>query len=932
MRFPGPLRRWAVLLATAACAGLLASCGGGGGGGGDGANSVRRVTATWAAAPLSYQGIEGYPHEIETAVTLEVNTPDALYVVLEERNGVVVDGRIQPAGNTLGITVVIDPALAPGVHDTELILHVCEDEACTRELAGSPSRRSLRFEVKPQIKIQAPAEMRRVGREAAPSQSLAMTFTPEMGTPQLSTTGALQAFNITLQGDRINVTTRQLPAGTYVAQVELRGSADPLYRAAVELRYVVEPPPGGELPLSVSPPFFNLTMPQGATATHRFRVQRPTWTDVLDPPVLSRTTVVKSVRDLGNDEFEFTVDTRDVPPTTPFFGSDVTGISVRAGPDGGDVGVTVVVTIDPPVQLGNPALSWFLTASSTLADLRQSTSVLDPEGATRRWTVTSNQPWMKVLRNTGLTGADDLLLEVDPSIAALPGRVFDATLTFTVDKPGTQPFAVTVPVSNRIPRFDMASPGTVLGTTARVRIHGNVENAGEIQPPTGLLQVQGATLQAVSLETDTRFVGFVGVLAVDLSNVVAGQPIIIRTTSVIAPTQVVVQAAAVPRVPAGYAALPFDSYRPASFALGRSQLVFAGSRAVWRWPLSASWGAPQSAALFGLNDATIAPDESVIFATAGPRTALALDPTSLAVLRQADFPNADPVFQLPSDRFDTAVPAGAAALRFASDGRAVASVMPGAGFEGTYGSGVAQVAGCVPAAFDSFRADIALGPCLVETGLPYPNSPGTVGVALARSTHGDAIAATYSTGVSKVFRGITTQYVAGPSLPAGRVIKAVSDAADWMIRDDGLLLSTTSSLTMNLRQAVPAGHTAGGFALTGAGRFALVYGYRVAAEAGGLRARDAALYIVDLRAGIAALQAPPSVAAVVPLTDAVGCTATLVAGELCEHGANVTVAPGDASAFVLGPRGVAAVALAEPVAAARSPERARGSFLRRLSP
>jgi hypothetical protein len=90
--------------------------------------------------------------------------------------------------------------------------------------------------------------------------------------------------------------------------------------------------------------------------------------------------------------------------------------------------------------------------------------------------------------------------------------------------------------------------------------------------------------------------------------------------------------------------------------------------------------------------------------------------------------------------------------------------------------------------------------------------------------------------------------------------------------------------------------------------------------------------MVDLRAGIAALQAPPSVAAVVPLTDAVGCTATLVAGELCEHGANVTVAPGDASAFVLGPRGVAAVSLAEPVAAARSLERARGSFLRRLSP
>jgi hypothetical protein len=47
----------------------------------------------------------------------------------------------------------------------------------------------------------------------------------------------------------------------------------------------------------------------------------------------------------------------------------------------------------------------------------------------------------------------------------------------------------------------------------------------------------------------------------------------------------------------------------------------------------------------------------------------------------------------------------------------------------------------------------------------------------------------------------------------------------------------------------------------------------------------------------------------------VGCTSTTLAtGETCQHTASITLAPGSDSAFVLGPRGVAAVALPAGVA------------------
>jgi hypothetical protein len=145
----------------------------------------------------------------------------------------------------------------------------------------------------------------------------------------------------------------------------------------------------------------------------------------------------------------------------------------------------------------------------------------------------------------------------------------------------------------------------------------------------------------------------------------------------------------------------------------------------------------------------------------------------------------------------------------------------------------------------------------------------------------------------------------------------VTLARDGTLRD-GLIVRTLAS-------RVPATHVPGGYGLTPDGRFALIYGYRVDVEAGMERARDATLWVVSLAGSPDDPFETAPLVATLSLADAVGCTAALAAGETCRHHAHVAVVEGARSAFVLGQRGLAAVALPEAVMASvlRAPAAAR---------
>lgn len=894
-------RRIVLVLVT----GLMTACGGGGGGGG-GQDDTTPVSMTFEPQTLSVTSIEGFEAEARFVASFDPGGRSSLFLGVAEPERLVVDGEVSVGGNSLYATLRLSSDLKPGVHTSDVYVMACADVQCTSELPGSPFLLPLRYEVLEQIKVQPPQPMYRVGRDPAPVQSLAAVLPARAGTISVDVQGHRDAFAVEIQGDRLVVQTRQLPAGVYTARVELAGSADERYRAGVDLHYEVAPPPGGERPLEVVPSQFDLRLAQGTQSTYRFKVERPTWTDALDPVQLVRADsgVVRDLRSLGNDEYEFTVDTANLAPGAPPNSGQsgyFAGYLVSAGDHGGAASVSISVYVDAPLRLGSPDLSLLVSATTTAAGLERSTMVDAIDGAAVRWTARSDQPWLQVLRDAGTTGIDALSYRIDASVLAREGVDHEARLTLALERPGTLPVEVPVVVRNFVPRFDMTSPGVLVGGRAKVYLHGQVRRESELLRA-GVLSVSGATLQSVAIEEDSRFIGSVPLLAVTLGDIIPGQAVTIGTASTLRPTSVTLPSVGALRVPLGHAVLPLGTYRPPSFAPNGRALVFAGNDAVWRWPLGdAAWGAPERQDVAGVIDAAFAPDESGVFATV-PGAVLALDPVTLATRRRGPLP-ADSI-----EAFDTTVSPFAGAFAYAADGRALASVVPARNFTG---HGVAWLAGCPGTG--EFAADVSRGPCFGDPGSPYlqDSSVAPNGASIARSESGATLALSHPSGLTLAYRGIVAQRQELARLPAGRSVVGLDNGGKVLVRDDGLLLRSGTSVA-RLPTLLPPGLVAGGYAVTGGGERVAVYAYRIADEATGPRARDAQVLLFSVPA---ALNARPALLATIALPDAVGCTAPLAASETCEHPAALRVAPGNASLFVVGPRGVAAVPLPAPGAA-----------------
>jgi hypothetical protein len=154
-------------------------------------------------------------------------------------------------------------------------------------------------------------------------------------------------------------------------------------------------------------------------------------------------------------------------------------------------------------------------------------------------------------------------------------------------------------------------------------------------------------------------------------------------------------------------------------------------------------------------------------------------------------------------------------------------------------------------------------------------------------------------------------WVDAGSLQAGQQLAAVSDDGAILLRTDGVLQMWGNITTPSLSTLLPATHVAGGYGLTPDGHYALIYGYRISNERQGDRARDAAVWVVDLRGMFIIAPNGARIAGMINLADALGCTGALSTGETCRHTASVTSDASGGTAFVLGPRGVAAVSLSQ---------------------
>jgi len=724
---------------------------------------------------------------------------------------------------------------------------------------------------------------------------LPVTVPPAAGTVQMALSGRTDAISMTFNGASIGIMPAQVRAGQYVVQATLQGSADPRYVQTVTVTYTVNPPAGGEHALSVNPAFLIFSLPQGTTATQLLVATPPTWTSAWDPPQLTNVDAMLSLGALATDQYQLSVNTFNA-----MAGLHTGSVLFSAGPAGGTQSVPIDVYVASTFYPVAGSFAVPLNAASTAADLQLSSQIVTVDGVQNHWTASTNAPWLTVLQASGVTGVNPLNLRIDPTVGGATDWNLGATVNLAIDRPGTLPVALPVSVFNYLPQLQRSN-AVLVGNAGRIYVQGALNGTYDQLLSSGALHVAGANLLSAHYVTDTRFVGdMVTGVAVDVSGAVAGQPITINAVTPLASSQVTIAVKAPVQVPQGYLSLPYGNHRPSAYASGMDAFYFSGPDTIYRWAQAGGAWTLSQATVPGVIGVALRPDEKGLYAIVGA-TVEGLDPvnlTPLATGQLRDFTGQ------PTLQFDGAGPAGTASFVYASDGRAIASVTVLPGIQ-MAGYGAYWITSPSPT---RVLADLTSAPTIGDPGQPWSNAQA--GVSLARSPSGHTIAGTDPVGGAvELYQPSLAYWSPAGQVPAGLYIVAVSDDGQRMVRSDGQVLGAGADLG-NLSSVVPFTHSAGGYGLTQDGRYGVVYGYQIVIENAAQRARSPTLWVVDLSQVPTTPLASAPIVATIALADAVGCTTTpLATGETCTHNASVTLSPGSGSAFVLGPRGLAAVSL-----------------------
>lgn len=903
---------------------VLAACGGGGGGG----EIVVPLSptpppppaATFSASfsPPSIQAstIAGYVDAEPYTAVLSYDGKTDIYLAGDADKNIVwsVSGNV--GGNALTGTITFRSDLAPGTYTTQYQVHACLDQACSSEVQGSPASVPVTLVVKPNIEVQQnQLNLTRTGADPAPTATDPVTIPAEAGTVTMTAQGPASVFTASFDGQAIHVATNQVRAGTYSLQLALQGSSDPRYTRTVSVGYTVNPPPGGEQVLAMTPTSANLVVTEGGSQSLPFTVTAPTWTSSPVTVTLKDSTGMLRLADLGSNAYRVDLDASSALPG--MYSADVLA---SAGATGGQVRSRISWLVSSSFYAtGN--FNTVLDATSQPSALQLSGSVVTVDGVQSTWLASSMSNWFQVAPDSGTTGVDPLQVLIDPAFGGADDPGYAGSLSLTIDRAGASPQSVSVSVYNNIPEL-ARSVAVLSGTAGRVYVDGFIPSIASQLLASGSLHVTGATLAGASYRDDRRFVGTVSLLALDLTGATPGTPITVSVETPLASSQVTIAVEAPVQVAPDFASLPYGAYRPGVYAAGLDAFYFSAPGSVYRW---AATGAQRSLAQAGVDGVTglaLRQDEQQLYVVAGS-SLLRLDPATL-VQTAASPPLTDGSGRA-GPQFDANVAANLSTVVFASDGRAIASTLPAAGSPDLRG------AYWIHSASTSRRlADLSTAPRIADPGEGnWASGASDSGVGLASSPSHHVIVGTDAAGDVSVYQASLARWNPGPRLPAGTTIVAVDDLAARMVRSDGIVLDAGAP-SGNLSSVVPLTYQAGGYGLTQDGRYGLVYGYQTNPANGAQPASHGTLWVVDLS------QSPLSTGAIVDtiaLASPVGCTAAMLAdGETCLHQAAIVVAPGSASAFVLGPRGVAAVALPAGVQVTGAAAGARAQALARTAP
>lgn len=899
---------------------LLSACGGGGGGGDGGSDSkaasavqadpsLTSATMSFSAAALEVTAIEGDQAQVNFSASVSYQGSSPFWVYFNEEGSLIATGDISPMGQGFYGQLRLVDNLAPGTYTSELVGHLCEDDQCAKELPNGRARLPLRYTVKPNIHAPSELTLRRQGRDAAPAQTLDVEVPADAGQVTASlVTDTADAMSVSFDGTRLTVQTKEVRAGTYKGTVVLQGAADVRYRKAVNVTYTVDPPAGGEVALSVDQNAWSLNLHQGDTFTKRIKITRPSWTTGWTAPTWTAPSPMFQLKDLGNDEYEIVASAVGLAK-----GAYSAALRFNAGPTGGDVHVSLFAVVDAAFVVGKQGRYVVINVdeSSDETALTASVPVTTSDGIAAGWRAVSKSPWIKFVQNSGTTGVDPIRVQVDkaylPQLLGLQEGAFEVS----INRPGTDVQLMSVQFGNGIQILKDVGSASLVGSKGRVYVAGNFYEYTDWSKllAEGRLRVTGAVVDKVSMVHDTRLLDADARLVLDLSSAQVGQPVDISLHSAFMNSQVRVNVVAAKALPVGYVALPYGHYRPAQYIPALQRLYWAGEGQVFAfshgdtmWQLS-QVAVPQSV------DLAISSDEKSLYVVAG-RDVLAYDPLSLLFLRRNGYALPYGGTESDADAFDAQVPDWGRALVTMADGRSFASLVNHR-YAVSGNRGVAWITGGAEL-HPHYIADLTDSPHSGEPGTRTRSMEGHhSGSAIVRSAGGRTLVAVDPDGVAWSYSADEhAGWTNMGTLPVGVGLAAVNDAGTLVLRSDGRLQSAIGQPGSSLAAKLPPTYVAGGYGLTGDGRFALIYGYRLEDQAdGGQRARDASVWAVDLRGLAVGQWDAATVLGRMVLPNAVGCTTAPEAGERCIHQAAVTVDPAGLNIFVTGPRGVVAMAL-----------------------
>ena len=898
--------------------GAMAACGGGGGG--DGGKPV--VPPTPERATLLTPTVDVTTVARNTATGLlsfrvdHATVGESLYIGMEGGRDVISGFQADPEFQDVeNVSISVRDDLPAGTHATTLSLHVCKDQACAQEITGSPMSIQLRAEVLPNIEVVSSVDLARTGTDPAPSAAIPVAIPAAAGAVYLSVNESSPGVSMLLVGDTLQVTTQQLQAGTYETAGRLTSPVDARYAADVVVHYVVNPPPGGEHGMSLTPASQWLPLEQGQVKTVDYAVIRPTWTDAYTPLALQPgCDAMFSLTDLGGDTYRLTASAVDVAAGT-FHSCELV---VQAGNTGAAASVNSSVGVAFSVG-GNYGFN--IGRDTTAQQLVNTLPVTMTDGSAVTWSASTSTPWLHLAHTSGTTGVDAVQVTLDTTNLAslLPGA--DGHVVVSVDRANVPSQDVGVALGFLGPYLTDVWPGAIEGSSGRLYVGGYF---GYGAATDGTLQVSGARVVHQQLVTDNYFVGTIPVLQVDVDQAVPGQPITASMVSPYLTTQASVPVVAAPGWAAGFAPLPYGLRKPPSFSPANAALYFAGQDTLWRFAAQGGAWTLAAAAAPGIVDVDPRPDEAHLLSVDAASQLAMRDPVTLApvwsgVPLQEYFGQAAPVASAQDPDTKT--------LLHTSDGYAWITE--------TYGqsAGVGQlvlgiVDGVAPAA-GRFNDNRGFYSDYAGDGTPRtPWMTGSAGRKSVLATNDQGTRATWMLG--ELMSRATTTGVTFAVHPA-----AVSDGGDRLILANGLAMSGLGTMsTWDLSGLVPAGQQAGGWGLTGDGRFVLLYTYQLQGSGASATATQPTLHVFDLSAVTFGGALLPSETAALALAGVPGCGTPLAAGESCTHTAHVVVDPASTIAFVAGPRGVAAVPLPATVhaLAVRGPGRRKAAATTHESP